>query len=158
MRRSDTASRARVEHRGRARARRAPASSVDRVGLAQRLERLLVGVREQLGQHPVDDHRAERHLDLGAQPRDELDRLGDRHLLGRRHDVDRGDRGIGEQLRHPLRSASRTGPTSTSSWIALGRAELGDDVAGRGGVDDDEVEVGAALDRLAHLPADLADR
>ena len=35
-------------------------------GCAERLERLLVGVREQLGQHPVDDHRAERRLDLGA--------------------------------------------------------------------------------------------
>ena len=40
----------------------------------------------------------------------------------------------------------------------VGRAELGDDVAGRGRVDDHEVEVGAALDRLAHLPHDLADR
>ena len=40
----------------------------------------------------------------------------------------------------------------------VGRAELGDDVTGRGGVDHHEVEVGPALDRLAYLPHDLADR
>ena len=46
---------------------------------------------------------AERHRRPRARSRcDELDRLRDRHLLGRRHDVDRGDRGIGEQLDEPL--------------------------------------------------------
>ncbi len=40
----------------------------------------------------------------------------------------------------------------------IGGAELGDDVPGRGRVDDDEVVVGAPFDRLAHLPRDLADR
>ena len=88
---------------------------------------------------------------------DELDRLRDRHLLGRGHDVDRGDRGIGEQLRQPVGLAAQR-PDVDQLVDRVGRAELGDDVAGRGRVDDDEVEVGAALDRLAHLPDDLADR
>ena len=39
----------------------------------------------------------------------------------------------------------------------VGCPELGDDMAGGRGVDHDEVPAGAALDRLAHLPADLAD-
>ena len=38
----------------------------------------------------------------------------------------------------------RIGPTCTSSWIALRRVELADHVTGGGGVDHDEVPVGAA--------------
>ena len=97
-------------------------------------------------------------VDLGAQPGDELDRLRDRHLLGRRDDVDRGDRRIGEQLGRPTAVCAAQRADVDELADRVGRAELRDDVTGRGRVDDDEVEVGAALDRLAHLPHDLADR
>ena len=51
----------------------------------------------------------------------------------------------------------RTGPT-VHELLDRGRGvELADHVTGRGGVDDDEIPVGAAGERLAELPADLAD-
>ncbi len=128
-----------------------------RVGLAQRFERGFVGVGEQLGQHPVHDDRSERDRQFGAQPSDELDGFRHRHLFGRRDDVDRRYRGILEHLAEPLRL--RAHGTDVHELTDPGRrAELGDDVSGRGRVDDDEVDVGAALDRLPHLPTDLADR
>ena len=65
--------------------------------------------------------------------------------------------GIGEQLGDPARLVAQR--TDVDELLdRVGRAELGDDVAGRGRVDHDDVVLGAPLDRLAHLPHDLADR
>jgi len=62
----------------------------------------------------------------------------------------------GQQLAHP----ARLGLDRADGHELVdgpGGAELGHDVAGGGGVDHDEVPVGPALERLPHLPADLAD-
>ncbi len=123
----------------RAGRRRAPRSSPGPACGNQHLARIGLGVVprtsprrcacEQFGQHPVDDHRAERHVDLGVQPRDELDRLGHGHLLGRRDDVDGGDVGIREQLGQPAGLIAQW--TDVDELLdRVGGSELGDDVAG----------------------------
>ena len=126
------------------------------LGTAERREHGLVLGGEGLGQHPVDDDRAERHRGLLAGPGDELDGLVDRHLLGCGDDVEGGERRAGEDVHHPLRLApDRTRLHELAD--GAGGVELGEHVAGGRGVDDHEVPVGPALDRLADLPADLAD-
>ena len=67
-------------------------------------------------------------FDLGAQSLHELDRFRDRHLFRRRHDVDRRDLGIGEQIRNPLRLVAQR-PDVDQLTDRIGRAELRDDVA-----------------------------
>ena len=67
------------------------------------LEDRLLLAPEQLGQHAVDHHRGELHGRLVADPVGELDRLGDRHLLGgarprRRPVTDR----VREDVEHPV--------------------------------------------------------
>ena len=112
---------------------------------------------EQLGQHPVHDHRAERHVELlarSAATSSIVSLTGISSGVG--DDVERGERGIGEQLDHPVGLVADR-PDVHELLDRVGGVELGDHVTGRGGVDDDEVPVGAALERLAHLPADLAD-
>ena len=144
-----------VEHRGGARSGALDAAA-PRARRPQRFEDRFVGVGEQLGQDPVDDDDAERHVELVAGPLHQLDGLVHRHLLGRGHHVERGELRIGEQLHHPVGLV----PHRADLHEVLDRArgvELADHVPGGGGVDHDEVPVGAALDRLAQLPHDLAD-
>ena len=88
---------------------------------------------------------------LGAQPCEQLDRLGDRHLLGGGDDGDTGARRVVEDVEHPLGLVA-----DQADLHEVGdhprRTDLADDVAARLGVDDDQVVV-----LLAHLPAELAD-
>src|SRR5664280_1060981 len=58
------------------------AQPAQRLTRAQDVEHLFLLSAEQLGQDPVDHHRGQRHGGLLADPVGQLDRLGDRHLLG----------------------------------------------------------------------------
>ena len=71
-------------------------------------------------------------------------------------DVEGGDRRVGQEVAHPA-GLRLDRPDRDELLDGLGGAELGHDVAGGGGVDDDEVPGGPALDGLPDLPADLPD-
>jgi hypothetical protein len=145
----------RIEHAVGTRARRVPQHPSGIVTLERGEDRLVLR-RERLGQHAVHDHGAERHGRLFASAGHQVDRLVDRHLLRRGHDVERRESRVREDLEHPLRLiADRTGVHQLADRAR--RVELRQHVAGRGGIDDDEVPGGPALDGLPHLPAHLAD-
>ena len=82
---------------------------------------------------------------------EQVDRLGDGHLLGRRDDDEPGARRVLEDLGHPRRLLADHADLHELADHPR-RADLGDDVAARLGVDDDEVVV-----PLAHLVGELAD-
>ena len=94
---------------------------------------------------------------LGPQRVDELDRLRDRHLLGRRDDVHRGDRGIGEQLARATgsgcardrRRRARGSPSGAPNWATMWP------VAAASTTTRSMSE--RPFDRFPNLPADLAD-
>ena len=64
---------------------------------------------------------------------------------------------IGQQFRHPTGLVAQRADVD-ELLNRVGGAELRDDVTCRRRVDDDDVVLGAAFDRLAHFPHDLADR
>ena len=88
---------------------------------------------------------------LAVEPVEQLDRLGDRHLLGRRDDDEPGPAGVLEDVGHPPRLLADQPDLDELADHPRG-GDLGDDVAARLGVDDDEVVVA-----LAHLVGELAD-
>ena len=94
---------------------------------------------------------ADVDLRLGGEPIEQFDRLGDGHLLGRRDDDDSGTRRVLEDVEHPA-GLLADHPDLDQVADHPGRGDLGDDVTGRLGVDDDEVVVA-----LAHLVRELAD-
>ena len=102
-------------------------------------------------QHPVGDDHAGGDTGLALEPTDQVEGLGDRHLLGRRHDDHAGGRRVAEDVEHPARLVAHE-PDLHEVADHLRRTELGDDVAGRLGVDHDQV-----VRALAHLVAQLAD-
>ena len=128
------------------------ASASTAAGVAQAAEHRLVVVGEQLGQHAVDHDRGHPHRHRGAEPVQQLERLDDRELLGRRHD-DHARSGSGSarisviQLRLVAHQAHLHEVVDRPR-----RRQLAGDVAGGRGVDDHQVVVA-----LPDLVADLAD-
>ena len=120
-------------------------------GSAQAVEDLFFVTAEQLGQDPVDDDAGEADGRLGGHPAGQLERLGDRHLLGRRHRDEAGPGRVGEDVEHPVGLGADEADLD-EVVDGLGGGELADDVAGGRRVDDDEVVVA-----LADLVAELAD-
>ena len=106
---------------------------------------------EQRGQHAVGDDRRGRDPGLGGEPVEQLDRLDDGHLLGRRDDDDAGARRVLEDVEHPAGLVADHADLDQVADHPRG-ADLGDDVTARLGVDDDEVVVA-----LANLVGELAD-
>ena len=104
-------------------------------------------------EHPVgDDHRRRRDAGLRLEPGDQFERLGDRHLLRCGDDGDTGHSRVVEDVEHPVGLVADDADLDQVT-DHLRRADLGDDVPGRLGVDDDQVVVA-----LSHLVAQLADR
>ena len=106
---------------------------------------------EQRRQDAVGDDRRRRDAGLAVEPAEQVDRLGDRHLLGRRDDDEPGARRVLEDLGHPRRLLADHADLDELADDPRG-GDLGDDVPAGLGVDDDEVVV-----PLAHLVGELAD-
>ena len=115
------------------------------------LEHLLLAPAEQLGQHPVDHDGGQVDVGLRLDAARQLDRLVDRHLLRRGHDHHAGRGRVGQDVDHPARLLAHQADLH-QLVDGLRRGQLADDVAGRRGVDHDQVVVA-----LAHLPPQLAD-
>ena len=122
----------------------------DRHRIVESIDDRLFAATEHRRQHPVGDHRRRMRTRLGTKPREQFDRLGDRHLLRRGHHRDAGARRIVEDVEHPLGLITNQ-PDLDEIGDHPGGTDLADDVSARLGVDDDEVVVA-----LAHLPAELA--
>ncbi len=88
---------------------------------------------------------------FGAQPCQQLDRLGDGHLLGRGDDGDARTGRVVEDVEHPLGLVANQ-PDLDEVGDHPRRTDLADDVPARLGVDDDQVVVA-----FADFPAELAD-
>ena len=90
-----------------------------RQGVLDAIHHRLLTTIEEGRQDPVDDDRGRGDAGLGAEAVEELDALGDRHLLrcGDHHHP--GARRVVEDLAHP-RVWSRTRPTLTRSAITVG--------------------------------------
>ena len=116
------------------------------------LEHLLLAVPERLREDTVGDHGGDVDLGLALHPGDELDGLGDRHLLGGGDDDQPGRRRVLHELEHPSRLLTDE-PDVDEIVDRARRADLADDVPARLGIDDDEVVVA-----LTDLVAELADR
>ena len=125
----------------------------DRLGLGrpQLLEDLFLALAEQLGQDPVDHHGGQLHRGLLPHPRDQLEGLVHRHLLGRGHRDQARLLGVGEDVEHPVGLAADQAHLD-QVVDGLGRRQLADDVPAGRRVDHDQVVV-----PLAHLVAELAD-
>ena len=132
--------------------RRADGVDQHRQRLVEPVDDRLLAPVEQRRQHPVGDDRARVGARVTGEPTEQVDRLGDRHLLGRGDDGDPGARRVVEDVEHPLRLIADEADLHQVADHPR-RTDLADDVPRCLGVDDHEVVVA-----LAHLVAELADR
>ncbi len=116
------------------------------------VEDLLLGGGEQLGQHPVHDDRGDLDVGLLCDALGELERLDDRHLLGRRDDDRARGAGVTEDVEHPAGLVADQADLD-ELVDGLGRGQLTDHVPAGDRVHDHQVVVA-----LPHLVAELADR
>jgi len=94
----------------------------------------------QLGAGPVHDHGRQAGRGGVVQPVDELERLGHRDLLGEGDVDDAGANRIAEQFDHPARLVGDPPDRGDLGHVA-GRRKFAQEVAARGGVDNDEVPI-----------------
>ena len=123
---------------------------------AELLERVELPRGHPDGEDAVEEAGAEPDRRLRLHPVVEIERLRHGHLLGERADGEQRAPGIAEDGVDPLHLGADDPPAGEVHHRSR-RAELREDVAGRGAVDDDQVPHGTATVGALRLIGDLAD-